>query len=339
MEESHGTNEGEELDFEPSNVDASGAGDAPDSAVNEPPEETQKEVEAVMETAVEAEPAGTEDDRTPVFKLRCEQCEFLTFKNIDEWKNHFVGHWRLEGMKNTFKVTCFVESCSFSPKDHNVEDRLSKMGQHFLDAHSFQQAAFRKCDICNLEFMEERKYNSHMRKHDESFTCDLCHKKITGKLWYRKHIEKCCGDERPSWARKSVESKPGEDKEVLEIYGKEYDVHWGTCTNSFTKVSRIVARAWIEGKGWAGKGNTRDEARTNLIKYLKDHVRKTMEKGLYQLEDGELVPEPTLLETRGAGGGGGKVSCPECGTQFSKRANLELHMFMHRGQAAPTAKE
>jgi hypothetical protein len=31
---------------------------------------------------------------------------------------------------------------------------------------------------------------------------------------------------------------------------------------------------------------------------LQDHVRKTMEKGLYQLEDGELVPEPTLLETK-----------------------------------------
>ncbi len=32
--------------------------------------------------------------------------------------------------------------------------------------------------------------------------------------------------------------------------------------------------------------------------------------------------------------GTGKASCPECGTQFSKRANLELHMFMHRGQSA-----
>ncbi len=27
---------------------------------------------------------------------------------------------------------------------------------------------------------------------------------------------------------------------------------------------------------------------------LQNHVKKTMEKGLYQLEDGELVPEPTL---------------------------------------------
>ena len=26
--------------------------------------------------------------------------------------------------------------------------------------------------------------NSHMRKHDESFTCDLCHKKITGQPYY-----------------------------------------------------------------------------------------------------------------------------------------------------------
>ena len=31
---------------------------------------------------------------------------------------------------------------------------------------------------------------------------------------------------------------------------------------------------------------------------LQDNVKKTMEKGLYQLEDGELVPEPTLLESR-----------------------------------------
>jgi hypothetical protein len=36
---------------------------------------------------------------------------------------------------------------------------------------------------------------------------------LAGKYWYQKHIEVCCGDERPSWARKSVESKPGEDKE------------------------------------------------------------------------------------------------------------------------------
>ena len=86
---------------------------------------------------------------------------------------------------------------------------------------------------------------------------------------------------------------------VLEIYGKEYDVHWGEVTNTFTKVTsllgageyeardfysqgflfekdnswaqvtRTVARAWIEGKAWAGKGENRDEARNMLIKYLK----------------------------------------------------------------------
>ena len=33
---------------------------------------------------------------------------------------------------------------------------------------------------------------------------------------------------------------------MLEIYGKEYDVHWGTVTNTWTKVTRIVARSWIE---------------------------------------------------------------------------------------------
>ena len=55
-------------------------------------------------TAVEAEAASREDDRTPVTKLSCAQCEFLSFKNIDAWKNHVVGHWRLDGMKNTYKV-------------------------------------------------------------------------------------------------------------------------------------------------------------------------------------------------------------------------------------------
>jgi hypothetical protein len=60
------------------------------------------EVEAAA--ATEAEKAGTEDDRTPVSKLRCAQCAFLSFKNIDAWKNHFIGHWRLDGMKNTYKV-------------------------------------------------------------------------------------------------------------------------------------------------------------------------------------------------------------------------------------------
>ena len=34
-------------------------------------------------------------------------------------------------------------------------------------------------------------------------------------------------------------------------------------------MTRTVARAWIEGKAWAGKGENRDEARNMLIKYLK----------------------------------------------------------------------
>ena len=55
--------------------------------------------------AIEVEaPAVTEDNRTPVTKLSCAQCEFLSFKNIDAWKNHFVGHWRLDGMTNDYKV-------------------------------------------------------------------------------------------------------------------------------------------------------------------------------------------------------------------------------------------
>ena len=41
-----------------------------------------------------------------VSRLRCNQCEFLKFKNIDQWKNHVVGHWRLSGMKTDFDVEC-----------------------------------------------------------------------------------------------------------------------------------------------------------------------------------------------------------------------------------------
>ncbi|XP_023341331.1 zinc finger protein 236 isoform X2 [Eurytemora carolleeae] len=302
----------EELDYEP--------------AKDDPLQDDEVEM---VEDESEDEGFEVEGDMT---RLRCVQCEFLKFKNIDEWKNHCIGHWRLGGMK-ALKTRCFVKGCDFAAKDTNTGQRLSKLGDHFIEAHKFTQTAFRKCDICNLEFMEERKYNTHMKKHDPSFTCDLCKKKITGKFWYRKHIEKCYGDERPSWARKPVEVNPGEDKEVIEIYGKEYDVHWGTVTNTFTKKSRIVARVWIEGKAWAGKADSRDEARTKLIKSLKDHIKKTMDKGLYTLEDGELVPEPVLSETPAPATKPAKSKCPQCGTQFSKRANLELHMFMHRGDA------
>lgn len=278
------------------------------------------------------EEEGFEMDGDSLTRLRCLQCEFLKFKNIDEWKNHCVGHWRLGGMKER-KSRCFVMGCQFRTADKDPDQRLGQLGDHFMQEHNFKQTAFRKCDICNMEFMEERKYNTHMRKHDPSFTCKLCKRKITGKFWYRKHIDKCYGDARPSWARKTVEVAPGEDKEVLEIYGKEYDVYWGNVTNTFTKKTRIVARAWIKGKAWAGKGETRDEARTNLLKYLKDHIKKSMDKGLYTLEDGELVPEPVLSETPAPPTKPAKSSCPECGTQFSKRANLELHMFMHRKEA------
>ena len=185
--------------------------------------------------------------------------------------------------------------------------------------------------------MEERKYNTHMRKHDETFNCDLCKKKITGRTWYEKHLKICTGDERPKWARGPAPVAPGEDKEVLEIYGKEYDVYWGKVTNTWTKVTRIVARSWIEGKAWAGKGDSREEARTKLIKYLKDHIKKTMDKGLYTLEDGELVPEPTLSDKSSKTPV--KLSCDMCGTRFTKRENLELHMLMHRGEASRLKKK
>ena len=76
-------------------------------------------------------------------------------------------------------------------------------------------------------------------------------------------------------------------------------------------MTRTVARAWIEGKAWAGKGENREEARNMLIKYLKNHVKKNMEKGLYTLEDGELIPEPTLSDK-------GKVG-------WTKLAYIPLH--------------
>jgi len=304
-------------------------------------QETEKE-DDVMEIQKDSK-AGDENyvpENVEVIKrLRCTQCEFLKFKNIDQWKNHIVGHWRLSGMKTEYEVVCFCDGCEYSPKDDNFNERLSKMGGHFIKIHQFSQDAFRKCDICNLDFMEERKYTSHMRKHDESFKCDLCKKKITGRSWYEKHVKDCTGDERPKWAQKPVEVVPGEDKEVLEIYGKEYDVYWGKVTNTFTKVTRIVARSWIEGKAWAGKGATRDEARSKLIKYLKDHIKKTMEKGLYTLEDGELVPEPTMTETPTTPGKHVKLSCDICGTRFTKKENLQLHMFMHRGESKSRMKD
>ena len=65
--------------------------------------------------------------------------------------------------------------------------------------------------------MEERKYNSHMRKHDESFQCELCKKKVTGRIWFEKHKAECEGDERPKWARNGPALAPGEDKEVGNI--------------------------------------------------------------------------------------------------------------------------
>jgi len=315
----------EQLDYEPANQTDLQPEDEKDG---------EDDIEMLESNKEEEEEEGYElvGDMTV---LRCVQCEFLKFKNIDEWKNHCVGHWRLGSMQG-IKTRCFVKGCNYFSKDANDTVRLSNLGSHFIEVHKFTQAAFRKCDICNLEFFEERKYISHMRKHDPSFTCELCKKKITGKIWYKKHIDKCYGDERPSWARKTIEVKPGEDKEVLEIYGKEYDVHWGSVTNTFTQKTRTVARAWIEGKAWAGKGESRDEARTQLIKFLKAHIKKTMDKGLYTLEDGELVPEPVLSETPAPptkNATTGKSSCPHCGTQFSKRANLELHMFMHRNDA------
>ena len=39
-----------------------------------------------------------------ISKLKCSRCPFLSFKNIDQWKNHVIGCWRLAGMTNDFEV-------------------------------------------------------------------------------------------------------------------------------------------------------------------------------------------------------------------------------------------
>ena len=84
-----------------------------------------------------------------------------------------------------------------------------------------------------------------------------------------------------------------------------------------------------------------------------------MEKGLYTLEDGELIPEPTLSDKGKVGilfvcrsafahfdlqanklatKKGVKLSCNQCGTQFGKKSNLELHMLMHKGEGGRLKK-
>ena len=40
----------------------------------------------------------------------------------------------------------------------------------------------------------------------------------------------------------------------------------------------------------------RTEDAVLLTPFVQDHVKRTMEKGLYTLEDGELIPEPTLSD-------------------------------------------
>ena len=82
-----------------------------------------------------------------IHRLRCSQCEFLKFKNIDQWKNHIVGHWRLAGMKTEYEVLCFCQDCNYCPKDDNFNERLSKMGEHFIKVHEFTQETFKRCDI------------------------------------------------------------------------------------------------------------------------------------------------------------------------------------------------
>ena len=43
----------------------------------------------------------------------------------------------------TSQVVCFVENCKFSPKHDSMYERLSKLGTHFIEIHSFKQDAYR----------------------------------------------------------------------------------------------------------------------------------------------------------------------------------------------------
>ena len=36
---------------------------------------------------------------------------------------------------------------------------------------------------------------------------------------------------------------------------------------------------------------------------------------------------------------GVKLSCEQCGTRFSKKSNLELHMLMHKGEGGRLKKK
>lgn len=36
---------------------------------------------------------------------------------------------------------------------------------------------------------------------------------------------------------------------------------------------------------------------------------------------------------------GAKLSCNQCGTQFGKKSNLELHMLMHKGEGGRLKKK
>ena len=102
----------------------------------------------------------------------------------------------------------------------------------------------------------------------------------------------------------------------------------------------------------------RTEDAVLLTPFVQDHVKRTMEKGLYTLEDGELIPEPTLSDKGKVGEHnqlprhtafpfqanklatkkGVKLSCSQCGTQFGKKSNLDLHMLMHKGEGGRLKK-
>ena len=53
------------------------------------------------------------------------------------------GKTSKHGFKVSSQVVCFGESCKYSPKDDNMYERLSNLGMHFIEVHSFKQDAYR----------------------------------------------------------------------------------------------------------------------------------------------------------------------------------------------------
>ena len=78
--------------------------------------------------------------------------EYWPVEKPCDWTLETSGHdnwfWGGEYFKCTdfqfsFQVVCFGENCKYSPKDDNMYERLSNLGMHFIEVHSFKQDAYR----------------------------------------------------------------------------------------------------------------------------------------------------------------------------------------------------